>query len=305
MFIIKHKNIFIGISLAIILGAFALIAVFGLHFGIDFKGGSLLEVSYTNTRPEIVAVQNKITPLAIGEALVQPSGTNDYLIKTRFLTENERVSLLSALGSTEEVREVSFDSIGPSVGNELAKKSILSIILVSIAVILFIAFAFRRVSRPISSWKYGVITIATLLYDASIPVGIFALMAHYLGSEIDTLFVVALLTILGISINDKIVVFDRIRENLKNGDVRDAGAFEEVVGKSISQTITRSINTSLTVILVLLSLFYFGPQSTKTFALMLTAGMFFGTYSSIFLASPLLVVWNNFSLPRRSKNKSK
>lgn len=286
MFIINHKNIFIGISVLLVVVSVTLVSIFGLRLGIDFKGGAQLEMAYTE-RPALESVKQAVTDLGFVESLVQPSGENEYFIKTRDLSELERTSLvgaLSVLGAGAE--EKSFTSIGPSVGSELAKKSILSIILVSLAIVLFIAFAFRKVSKPIASWKYGVTAIVTLLHDILIPVGIFAVLSSIYHVEVDTLFVVALLTVLGLSVSDTIVVFDRIRENLKN---KAFATFEETVGKSIEQTYTRSINTSLTVIIVLVALFFFGPETTRVFSLIMAAGMFFGTYSSIFLASPLLV----------------
>lgn len=288
MFIIKHKNLFISISVVLVLASIALVSFFGLNLGIDFKGGSITEVSYVTERPDVVSVQEAIKPLGIGEALVQPSGADSFFIKTRFLSEDERVALIGALSidSEHQVTEKSFNSIGPSVGKELTKKAIMSMIFVVLAIISFIAFSFRGVSYPVSSWKYGVIAVLTLMHDILIPVGIFAAISHYSGAEIDTLFVVALLTVLGISVADTIVVFDRVRENIRS---KLYPTFRETVGNSITQVYQRSISTSLTVIIVLLALYFFGPSSTKNFALMLTAGMFFGTYSSIFLASPLLV----------------
>ena len=288
MFIINHKKFFIGFSVFLVLASVALITIFGLNLGIDFKGGSLTEVSYAGVRPDVTAIQEIIEPLDLGEALIQPSGTDSFFIKTRYLSEAERVALLGSLSnnSIEQVTEKSFNSIGPSVGTELKKKAIMSMIFVILAIITFIAFSFRGVSRPVSSWKYGLIAVVTLLHDIIIPVGVFALLSHYSGAEVDTLFVVAILTVLGISVADTIVVFDRVRENIKDNF---APTFREIVGHSLTQVYQRSINTSLTVIIVLLSLYFFGPSSTKNFALMLTAGMFFGTYSSIFLASPLLV----------------
>ena len=210
-------------------------------------------------------------------------------MKSRTLTEDERVKLVADLSIDGKypLTQTNFTSIGPSVGQELVSKAIFAIVLVVIAIVLYIAFAFRTVSKPVASWKYGIIAIATLVHDIAIPAGVFALLGHFYGAEVDTLFVVALLTVLGISVSDTIVVFDRIRENLKN---HTAPTFAETVGKSLSQTFVRSINTSLTVILVLISLFFFGPLATKNFALVLIVGMFFGTYSSIFVASPLLVI---------------
>lgn len=176
------------------------------------------------------------------------------------------------------------------MGRELTRKAILAIILVAITIICFIAYAFRKVSKPVSSWRYGLIAIVSLLHDIIIPVGIFSWLSYYLGAEVDTLFVVALLTVLGLSVSDTIVIFDRIRENLHNEQNISKADFSVVVGKSLNQSFVRSISTSLSTILVLVALFFFGPETTKYFALILISGMFFGTYSSIFLASPLLVL---------------
>ncbi len=288
MFIIKYKKIFLSLSILLILVSLIFIFTFGLKLGIDFKGGALLEVNYPAGRPEISTLENTIKTLNINQALIQPTGESGYLIKTRDLSEPEHETLSKALSFDGQypVVEKGFTSIGPSVGSELARKAILSIIFVIMAIILFITYAFRKVSRPVASWKYGIITIITLLHDIIIPAGIFALLAHYTGAEIDTLFVLALLTILGLSVHDKIVVFDRIRENLRSGDKSN---FADTVGKSTSQTIVRSINITLTIIGVLVPLYLFGPETTKNFALILTIGLFFGIYSSLFFASPLLV----------------
>jgi len=172
--------------------------------------------------------------------------------------------------------------------------------LVVFCIITFIAFAFRGVSKPVQSWKYGVVAIITLLHDILLPLGLFAVLGHFFGAEVDALFIVALLTILGISINDTIVVFDRIRENLRLNEERNKREeYEEVVGRSIIQTLARSINTSLTVIIVLISLYFLGPVATQNFALTLIVGMVAGTYSSIFLASPLLVAWDRLSAKKK------
>ncbi|MBP9711996.1 MAG: protein translocase subunit SecF [Candidatus Pacebacteria bacterium] len=290
MFIIKHKKIFIAISTLLVIASIISLFVFGLKVGIDFKGGALMEVVYENNRPTQVDIESSLAKLDLGAVLVQPTGDTGYIIKTRDITEAEHLSILSLLATGgQKIEEKSFNSVGPSVGAELTRKAIIAIVLVSLAIICFIAFAFRRVSKPVSSWRYGFIAIVTLLHDVIIPVGMFVVLSHYYGAELDTLFVVAVLTILGLSVSDTIVIFDRIRENLKNatGNVKDK--FSEIVGVSVEQSFARSIATSLTVILVLLALFFFGPSTTRYFALMLTTGMFFGTYSSIFLASPLLV----------------
>jgi len=294
MFIIKYKKIFVTISIILVSLSVFSIVYFGLNFGIDFKGGSLLEIEYQNTRPEQALVESSIKSLSIGEILVQPIGTNGYSIKTRDITDEERTSVLEVLGA--DASEKSFTSIGPSVGAELVRKSIISFILVVLGIIFWIAFSFRKVSKPVSSWKYGFMAIISLIHDVTISAGVFAFLGYLTGAEVDTLFVVAILTVLGLSVSDTIVVFDRIRENIRVGHYK---TFEETVGRSLDQVYTRSIATSSTVIIVLLALVFFGPTSTKIFAIMLTAGMFFGTYSSIFLASPLLVIVNNL----QKKNK--
>ncbi|OGI68729.1 protein-export membrane protein SecF [Candidatus Nomurabacteria bacterium RIFCSPHIGHO2_01_FULL_42_15] len=292
MFIIKYKKIFLTLSIILVLVSVIFIFTFGLNPGIDFKGGALLEVSYANGRPEVPALEDAIKPLNLNQVIIQPTGEDGYLMKMRDLSETEHQKLLEAVSLSGKfpATEKGFTSIGPSVGSELKRKAIVSIIMVIIGIILFITYAFRKVSRPVSSWKYGVITVVTLLHDIVIPTGIFALIAHYTGAEVDTLFVLALLTILGLSVHDKIVVFDRIRENLReNEEEKNKKSFSEIVGTSTSQTIVRSINITLTIIFVLVPLYLFGPETTKNFALVLTIGLFFGIYSSLFFASPLLV----------------
>jgi preprotein translocase subunit SecF len=290
MFIVKHKKIFIGISIALVVLSLVSLFSFGLNVGIDFKGGALSEVVYKDARPSQDELDKPLLALGFGTILLQPTGDLGYIVKSRDLNDAEHALLLGTLGGTNTLTEMSFNSIGPTVGRELTRKAILAIILISLAIICFIAFAFRKVSKPVSSWKYGLIAIITLLHDVVIPVGLFVLLNHFYGAEADTLFVVAVLTILGLSLSDTIVIFDRIRENLRNEGNSSKINFSEIVGKSLNESYVRSICTSLTVILVLLALFFFGPITTRYFALMLTAGMFFGTYSSIFLASPLLVL---------------
>jgi len=292
MFIIKYKKIFISISVGLVALSLISLFVFGFNVGIDFKGGALTEVVYNTSRPNQADLDKSLLALNFGSVLLQPTGELGYIVKTRDLSDSEHILLLKTLSGDNQnpLTEMSFNSIGPTVGQELTRKAILAIILISLVIICFIAFAFRKVSKPVSSWKFGLIAIISLLHDVIIPVGLFVVLSHYFGAELDTLFVVAVLTILGLSVSDTIVIFDRIRENLRNQNTIAKINFGEIVGKSLEQSYVRSICTSLTVILVLLALFLFGPISTKYFALMLMAGMFFGTYSSIFLASPLLVL---------------
>lgn len=288
MFVIKYKKFFVALSVLFVALSIASIAVFGLKLGIDFKGGSSLELVYSDgTRPELFDIKASLVNAGFGDATVQPAGESGIVIKSRTLSEEERATVVGLASLNEQVDQKSFTTIGPSVGTELKKKAIASIILVLIAIILFVAYVFRKVSRPVSSWKYGFVVIIALIHDIIIPTGVFALLGHLYGIEIDTLFIVALLTTLGLSVMDTIVVFDRIRENIV---AKSGKAFEQIVGESLSQTFGRSINTSLVVLLMVLSLVFFGPVSTKLFSIVLAIGMFFGTYSSIFLASPLLVI---------------
>lgn len=280
--------------------------VWGLNQGIDFKGGSILEVSYPDGRPDIALIKEEMNALGIGNILVQTTGDDGYIIRAKDLEELERqaVVLATSLNGKVVVQEERFSSIGPIIGEELRKKSWIALLVVAIAIILFIAFAFRKVSDPVSSWKYGFVAIVALTHDILIPTGAFAYMGYAFGVEVDTLFVMALLAILGFSVNDTIVVFDRIRENLKlNKEGNKRQPFSEVVGLSLNQTYTRSINTSITTLFVLLTLFFLGGVSTKFFALTLSIGVIAGTYSSIFLASPLLVFIEGWQTTKNKKSR--
>jgi preprotein translocase subunit SecF len=294
MFIIKYRKVFISISALFVLISLGFLLVFKLHLGIDFKGGSAITYTYSDIRPEPQLIKKKLADAGFAETSVQPVGEKGVQVKTVELNEGERAEIISAMninGAFPGAQE-SFTAIGPSVGKELKHKAIVSIILVLIAIILFVAYAFRKVSKPVSSWKYGIAVIIALIHDVIIPSGVFALLGHTIGAEVDTLFIVALLTTLALSVADTIVVFDRVRENLT---VNKSGkSFETIVGESLSQTFVRSINTSVMVLIMVLSLAIFGPKSTQLFAIVLAIGMFFGTYSSIFLASPLLVTMEKF-----------
>ena len=282
------------------LGSLVAMFVWGLKPGIDFKGGSVIEVEYTNTRPEVSVVREALSPLSLGES-IRPTGDRGYIIQLKTITEVERASLVKALSpkATDTLEVKRFDSIGPLLGAEALSKSLVSIVLVLLAIVIFVTFAFRKVSEPVASWKYGLITIFALLHDVLVPAGVFAALGHFQSVEVDTLFVTALLVILGFSVHDTIVVFDRVRENLRMSHVnRSKKTFETIVGDSISQTFVRSINTSLTTLLSLAVLYFVGPEITKNFSLALLIGIVVGTYSSIFLGSPLLVTvekWQNRS----------
>ena len=299
MFIIKYRKIFYALSGILIAMSVGSLFVWGLNFGIDFKGGAIVEVSYLEGRPEISAIKENLDKLSLGSYSLQPAGSDGFILRSRAINDAERPLIQESfsLKGAEKVEVKRFNSIGPVLGKEAAIKSIISIFIVIFCIVIFIAFAFRKVSEPVSSWKYGFIAIIALLHDVLVPTGVFAVLGHYYGYEIDTLFVTALLVVLGFSIHDTIVVFDRVRENLNlSRGNRDKKPFDNIVGESISQTFTRSINTSLTTVLALVALYIFGAESTRHFSLALIVGITAGTYSSIFLGSPLLVTfekWQN------------
>ena len=303
MFIVKHRKIFYFISGALVGISLIAVLLWGLRPGIDFAGGSLLEIVYPAGRPEAAALKDALKPLELSES-IRPTGDSGYIIRMKSISEVERLKVMEtlSLGGESSVELKRFDGIGPLLGKEAARKSFIAIILVILGVVFFITFAFRKVSEPVSSWKYGIITVVALFHDVLVPTGVFAVFGRFAGVEVDTLFVTALLVILGFSVHDTIVVFDRVRENLRlNRELRLRKPFEQVVGESINQTFVRSINTSLTTILALAVLYLVGSDTTRLFSLTLIIGITAGTYSSIFIASPLLMTaekWQNQNLKR-------
>lgn len=292
MWIINNRKIFYSISAVLVGASLLALLVWGLKPGIDFRGGSLLEVNYAaTTTPTVAALNSALSPLSLGDVSVRPTGETGYLVRTHALTEIEREAVVSSLVRVDSsMTVIRFDSIGPVLGKEAAGRAFLSIGMVLIAIVAFIAFAFRKVSLPVASWKYGLIAVVALFHDVIIPTGVFAVLGQLYGVEVDTLFVTALLVILGFSIHDTIVVFDRTRENLRHeNEKRVRRPFSEIVGQSVSETVVRSINTSLTTLFALVVLTIFGPSSTQMFSLALLIGVTVGTYSSIFIASTLLV----------------
>ena len=292
MFIVNNRKKFYAISAVLVGASIVALTIWGLNLSIDFKGGAIVEISYPDGRPAVAEIKKNLEKLNLGEHSIRPVGETGFLIRTRELEGLERADLLKALSDNgaKKITEERFDSVGPLLGKEAVRKSLFSIIFVIICIVLFITFAFRKVSEPVASWKYGLITVLALVHDVLIPAGVFAVLGHFQGVEVDTLFVTALLVVLGFSVHDTIVVFDRVRENLKvNRETRGKKPFEQIVGESISQTFVRSINTSLTTILVLIVLFFVGADTTKLFSLALIIGITAGTYSSIFIGSTLLV----------------
>lgn len=290
MYIINHKIFFFILSGALTVAAlFSVVYFRPWNVGIEFTGGTILEVGFPNGRPAVDELKQELASLGWQGSVVQETGTDGYIIRTKNLNEPERQQLIDVVSQERKtsIEERRFNSIGPTIGLELRSKALLAILYVILAIILYISFAFRHISHPISSWIYGIVAILALVHDVIIPTGIYVALGHYfIDVQIDVLFVTAILTILGFSVHDTIVVFDRTRENLK---LRTWGEFNVTVGHSIEQTFVRSINTSLTVLLVILALYFLGGETTKNFALTLAIGIIAGTYSSIFLASPLLV----------------
>jgi preprotein translocase subunit SecF len=291
MFIIRHRVFFFALTGLIVAAALGAIAVFGLRFGIDFTGGTLVQASYASGRPDPRALHANLEAAGFSGFSVREAGTNDYILRAQNLTAAQRAELPQTLSVGSDTALItSLTEVGPTIGTELRNKAYVSIILVLIAILLFIAFAFRKVSRPVSSWVYGTIALVTLLHDVIVPTGFFALLGHFTGVQVDTLFVTAILTVLGFSVHDTIVVFDRVRENLRrNHEAGRKEDFADTAGRALNQTLVRSLNTSLTVVITLVTLWHLGPVSTKDFALTLLVGIIAGTYSSIFLATPLLV----------------
>ncbi|MDP3726338.1 MAG: protein translocase subunit SecF [bacterium] len=301
MFIIKHKNLFFILSAVFVVFSLFSIFFWGLNLGIEFTGGAIVEIRYEEDRPPITDIQNVLNTGAFGTVLVQETKEDGFIIRTKDLTSEERVSLFDALsfGNTKKVFEERYSLVGPSIGKELRNKAWIAITLVLFGIILFIAFAFRKVGHGsvqsvregVSSWHYSIAALISLAHDVVIPAGIFSFLgSRFIDAQIDVLFVTALLAILGYSVHDTIVVFDRVRENVRlNQESKSKATFAETVGASIMQTMGRSINTSLTTLLALLALFFIGSEATKNFALVLSVGIVAGTYSSIFLASTLLV----------------
>ena len=293
--IIQNRKIWLSISSLFVVTSLILLFSFGLKLGIDFTGGALLEIKYNESRPTVAEVQGSLSVVELNSLVIQPVGTDGMLLRFQEIGEEKHQEVISALktegeGMEANFEQMRFEAVGPSIGQELKKKSIYAIILVLFAIVAYIAWVFRKVSKPIASWKYGIVANIALFHDVIIVLGVFAVLGRYFGVEINTPFVAAILTVLGYSVNDTIVVFDRIRENLPISD----DDFEDTVNRSVNQTVTRSINTSMTTMLVLISVLIFGGETIRSFVLALTIGIGIGTYSSIFLASPLLVVWERF-----------
>jgi len=286
--VIKNKNYWLSFSAFLILASIVLVIYPGLKYGVDFTGGSLIEVVFDQP-VSVGALRQTFDDAGYKDATIQTTGEKGYLIRTQALSEEEHQSVLNSTKTAHgNFIEMSFESVGPIIGSELRRTATIGIVLTLILIGLYVAWAFRKVSEPVASWKYASITVFTAFHDVIVMLGAFALFGAWFGWEVGAAIVAAALTVLGYSINDTIVVFDRTRENLLH---RTGVSLSETVEASIEQTLLRSLSTSLTTILALVAIFLFGGDSTRPFALALIIGITVGAYSSIFVASPLLVVW--------------
>jgi len=288
--IVGKRYWFFGLSLLLIVPGIVALAVWGLPLAIDFTGGSLLEVRFEGAQaPAPAQVVDLYMELGYGEPLVQSAAQAEIIARSRTLDESERAELVrqmqSRFGGTVTV--LRFESVGPAVGAEVTRRAAGAVGLAALGILAYITYAFRSVP---GAYRYGLAAIVAMLHDVAVVLGVAAILGHFFGWEVDALFLTALLTIIGFSVHDTIVVFDRIRENQR---LHRRLQYELLVNHSIVQTLDRSINTQLTVMLTLLALLLFGGVTTRRFVTILLIGILSGTYSSIFNAAQLLVVWHN------------
>ncbi len=288
--IVGKRKLWYTLSLIVIVPGVIAFIMGGLKPSIDFTGGSLIRLDYPDGRPPVTEITNTVATFDVGTPVVQPLGDSEVTIRMKEVNQEMYQSILTALREAHSpIDEQAFESIGPTVGQELRQKATVAIILVLSLIIIYISFAFRKAgSRIMKSWVYGLGALIALFYDILLVIGVFAVLGKYFNVEIDALFITALLTVLGFSVHDTIVVFDRIREQLKKSPQE---SFSRVVNMSVNATMIRSLNTSLTTLLVLFALYLFGGESIQYFILALIIGIGVGTYSSIFIASPLFVTW--------------
>ena len=289
MNLIKYRNFFFAFSLFVIVPGIIAFYLWGLKLGIDFAGGTLWEIRFANKTPTTGQVQELLMYNQAEVSSVASTSQNSVLVRMKVSNEDKidslKLNIKESFGQTEDIR---LETVGPTISKELTQKAAVAVAISIIAIVFYVSWAFRKVPKPASGLAFGTATIIALIHDVIVVVGIFAILGHFFSIEVDSLFITALLTVLGFSVHDTIVVFDRIRENLKK---HDDFPFESVVNHSILQTLSRSLGTSLTVVFVLMALMLFGGQSIKTFVLALLIGVISGTYSSIFNAAPLLVVF--------------
>lgn len=297
--LMKYKWYYLIFSALILVPGIISLFVYGLNASIDFTGGSVFKYELSSApSPEIV--KKIFTDKNVGVESISTEGVGKYVIRTKSVPAQAEPAIKADLVKLDKnARLMSFETVGPSVGLETTQKAFVALGWAMLGILLYIAYAFRNIPKPYSSFKFGVSALVAMLHDALVVLGIFSILGHFLHMEIDSLFITAVLTVLGFSVHDTIVVFDRIRENL--GKLPKSFSFEEIVNYSVVETLSRSLATSLTVIITLTSLYLLGGQSIKVFVLAMLVGIISGTYSSIFNASPILIIWENWVAHKRSK----
>lgn len=301
MNLVKYRNAWLGFSAVLTVLSLIAIIAFGYKPGIDFAGGSQLEVRLTGVNQEVVPegeslevyLAETFKEVTTFDTVAQTSGENGYVFKSKVISNDQKNAFLTKIAPVaDKVEELQFETVSPVIGGEAIRKTILAVIAAIVVILLYLAYSFRRVPKPTSSWKFGIATIIALIHDVIVLLGIYAVFGHFFGAEVDAMFMTAMLTLLGFSVHDTIVTFDRLRENLIR---RGGDNFGVKVNDSIVETITRSINTSFTVVLVLLAMVLMGGASIYFFTLSLLIGVVIGTYSSIFVASMVLLLWQERS----------
>lgn len=288
MFIVHRRKIFYILSGTLVIASLVALFLWGLKFGIEFKGGSLIELQFKQNRATNQEINEALKDLNLGEIIIQPTGEKNMILRMKEIDEDTHQKLLEVLKSRFDIEELRFEVVGPVIGKELKKKAVTSVVLAEIFMIIYLAWAFRKTSFVVKSYKYGILAAVSLLHDITIVTGLFAFLGHFANVEVGLTFIAGLLTILGYSVNDTIVVYDRIRENLLR--LREKENFDELVDRSLRQTLARSLNTTFTTLLALFAVLIFGGETLRYFMLALTVGIASGAYSS-FLASFLLVDW--------------
>jgi len=297
MNVIGRRKLWFAISLVVIIPGLISLLLWGLKPGIDFAGGQVMEIAGTSDQ---AFVRETLTQVGARDIVITTTGEGRLLARYRDSEGKDSTKTSGEIKTLLEVKgavPTSFESIGPAVSRDITRNAFVSVGLASLVIVFFIAYAFRNTPPPVSPLSFGITAVIALLHDTLVVVGIFSLLGHFANVEIDSLFVTAVLTAIGFSVHDTIVVYDRIRENLK----RSTGTFEVIVNDSIVETMARSLATSLTVIFTLLALLIFGGETIRLFVFALLIGIFSGTYSSIFNAAPMLVTWHNWKLKRRAR----
>jgi len=295
---VSKKWFYFAFSTLILIPGLVSLAVYKLNLGIDFVGGTLIEIRFEKAASK-QGLESAIEETGVEVSTVQTTDQNTFLIRTKPLDEEQHKKLIEAVGNKFGLlNELRRETVGPTIGAELLRKAVIALVLASVAIVFYVAWAFRKVPKPASSWQFGISAIVALLHDVFVVVGVFSILGHFFAVEVDALLVTALLTIIGFSVHDTIVVFDRIRENLLRETYT---SFADTVNHSIMQTLARSLNTSLTVVFVLLAVLLFGGSSIRWFTVALLIGVISGTYSSPFVAVPLLVTWDQ--IQKRIRNK--